>query len=277
MTGERILIVEDEGIVADEIRTRLEHLGYHVVGMAMTGQDAIDTAFRTFPDLILMDIMLKGDMDGVGAAHQIRDRMDIPVVYLTAYGDHETLTRAKITEPFGYILKPFKERELAAAIEVSLYRHRMEKELFELGFRYQIVNELTTDFSFSISLDKDNSMIFEWPMDDFTRITGYPATEFRNPGDFLRLVAQPEQEDVLRKLDTHLAGQTPYFECSIMTKAGEQRWIRCYCRSIRNEVQGRLVRIYGAAQDITTYKQQENSLQQKVDDLSLELDQVRGG
>jgi PAS domain S-box-containing protein len=277
MTGERILIVEDEGIVADEIKSRLEHLGYHVVGIAMTGQEAIDTAFSTFPDLILMDIMLKGDMDGVGAAHHIRDRMDIPVIYLTAYGDQETLQRAKISEPFGYILKPFKERELAASIEVSLYRHRMEKELFELGLRYQIVNELTTDFSFSIRLEPDNTMIFEWPMDDFTKITGYPASEFRNPGDFLRLLAQEDQEDVLRMLDSHLAGQTPYFECSIITKPGEQRWIRCYCRSIRNEVQGRLIRIYGAVQDITAYKQQENSLRQQVDDLNLELDQARGG
>ena len=277
MTGERILIVEDEGIVADEIRTRLEHLGYHVVGMAMTGQEAIDTAFSNFPDLILMDIMLKGDMDGVGAANQIRDRMDIPVVFLTAYGDEETLQRAKISEPFGYILKPFKERELKAAIEVSLYRYRMEKELFELGLRYQIINEMTTDFSFSIHLEVDNSMVFEWPMNDFTIITGYPASEFRNPGDFIRLIPSEDQSDVLRLLDSHLAGNAPYFESRIITRSGEQRWIRCYCRAIRNEVQGRLIRVYGAAQDITSYKAMESSLQQQVDELSLELDLARDG
>jgi len=275
MTGERILIVEDEGIVADEIKSRLLNLGYHVVGIAMTGQEAISQAFETFPDLILMDIMLKGDMDGVGAAHQIRDRMDIPVVYLTAYGDEETLQRAKVSEPFSYILKPLKERELNAAIEISIYRHRMERELFDLGLRYQIITELTTDFCFSLKLEDDNSLTFEWPTDDFTRITGYTAAEMRKPDDFLKMIPVEDQPDVLRRLDAHLSGQAPYFECLILTKSGEKRWARCYGRTIRNEIQGRLIRIYGAAQDITDYKEQEVKLLEKVDELSLELEHMR--
>lgn len=275
MTGERILIVEDEGIVADEIRNRLEHFGYHVVGMAMTGQEAIDRAFTTFPDLILMDIMLKGPIDGVGAANRIRDRMDIPIIYLTAYSDEDTIQRAKISEPFGYILKPFKEREIKAAIEVSLYRHRMERELFELGLRYQIINELTTDFSFSIGFDRDNTMVFEWPMDDFSRVTGYPAAEFVHPGDLLRLIPPEEQDEVLRLLDDHLAGRSPSFDCRIITRTGEERWIRCYFRAVRNEVQGRLIRIYGAAQDISSHKKVEATLRTRVDQLSVELNGVR--
>lgn len=276
MTGERILIVEDEGIVADEIKSRLLNLGYHVVGIAMTGEEAIALAFETFPDLILMDIMLKGDMDGVGAAHRIRDRMDVPIIYLTAYGDEETLHRAKISEPFGYILKPFKERELNATIEVSIYRHNMEKELFQLGLRYQIITELTTDFSLSIRLEPDDSLVFEWPTRDFTRITGYPAAEFNKPDDLLKLISPEDQANVLKRLDAHLSGQTPYFECQIITKSGERRWIRCSSRTIRNEIQGRLIRIYVAVQDITAYKEQEVSLKEKVKELSLELDHARG-
>lgn len=275
MTGERILIVEDEGIVADEIKNRLHTMGYQIVGMAMTGEEAISLAFETYPDLILMDIMLKGGMDGIEAAHRIRARMDIPVMYLTAYGDEETLQRAKVSEPFGYILKPFKEQELKAAIEVSLFRHMMEKQLFDLGLRYQIITELTTDFSFSVRVEPDNSLIFEWPTRDFTTITGYTADEIMTPNDFLKLIAPEDQEEVLKRLDAHLAGDTPYFECQIVTKSGEKRWIRCYGKTIRNEVQGRLVRIYGAAQDITDYKEREVTLEKQLAELGLELEHLR--
>jgi len=283
MTGERILIVEDEGIVADEIKSRLINLGYGVTGIAMTGEEAVILAFDSYPDLILMDIMLKGDVDGIGAANRIRDRMDVPIVYLTAYGDDETLQRAKISEPFGYILKPFKERDLHSTIEISLYRHRMERDLHELGLRYHIITELTTDFCFSIRFEDDNSLAFEWPTNDFTRITGYLPGDFRKPDDFLKLIPAEDQADVLRRLDAHLSGKAPYFECRIITKNDESRWIRCYGQTIRNEVLGRLVRIYGAAQDITVYKVEEENLRERqveleghIEDLARELEIARG-
>jgi PAS domain S-box-containing protein len=127
----RILIVEDENIVAVDIKDRLEYLGYTVSEHATAGQEAIMKAGETSPDLVLMDIMLKGDMDGVEAAEQIRLNFDIPVVYLTAYADVKTLERAKITEPYGYILKPFEEREMRTTIEMALYRHEMGRKLKE--------------------------------------------------------------------------------------------------------------------------------------------------
>jgi two-component system cell cycle sensor histidine kinase/response regulator CckA len=127
----RILIVEDQNIVAMDIQNRLINLNYVVTAIASSGAGAIKRAEETKPDLVLMDIMLKGDMDGIGAAQQIRARLNIPVVYLTAYADSNTLQRAKITEPFGYILKPFEERELHTTIEMALYRHKMEKQLKE--------------------------------------------------------------------------------------------------------------------------------------------------
>jgi len=129
--GLRILVVEDENIVAVDIQDRLEHLGYTVSGHAASGEDAIRKVGSTSPDLVLMDIMLKGEMDGVDAAEQIRLRYDVPVVYLTAYADNRTLERAKITEPYGYILKPFEEREMHTAIEMALYRHEMGRKLKE--------------------------------------------------------------------------------------------------------------------------------------------------
>jgi CheY-like chemotaxis protein len=124
----RILVVEDEHIVAMGIKKMLKNLGYTVTGVASSGKDAISKAESTFPDVVLMDIMLKGDMDGVEAAKEIRERFDVPVVYLTAYSDNKILERAKKTEPFGYIVKPFDEKDLHSSIEVALHKHRTEKE-----------------------------------------------------------------------------------------------------------------------------------------------------
>ena len=106
----------------------LKNLGYTVTGVASSGEDAISKAESTFPDVVLMDIMLKGDMDGVEAAREIRERFDVPVVYLTAYSDNNILERAKRTEPFGYIIKPFDEKDLYSSIEIALHRQRKEKE-----------------------------------------------------------------------------------------------------------------------------------------------------
>jgi len=124
----RILVTEDEGIVAADIEDRLTTLGYTVTAVCSNGKDAIAKVDETMPDLVMMDIMIKGDMDGIQTATEIRSRHDIPVIFLTAYSDDSTFNRAKITEPFGYILKPFEERELKTNIEIALYKHRMEKE-----------------------------------------------------------------------------------------------------------------------------------------------------
>lgn len=127
----RLLIVEDEGIVGLNIQRRLEGLGYQVVANVASGEEAITLAESTRPDLVLMDIKLEGNVDGIEAAAQINDRFQIPIVYLTAYTNDETLNRAKLTQPYGYILKPFEARDLATTIEVALYKYQMEQQLRE--------------------------------------------------------------------------------------------------------------------------------------------------
>lgn len=127
----RLLVAEDELIVAFNIQNRLERLGYRVVANVTSGQEAIEATLATHPDLVLMDIRLEGTIDGIEAAAQIRERFHIPVVYLTAYTNEETLNRAKRTEPYGYILKPFEARDLGTTIEVALYKHQMEQQLRE--------------------------------------------------------------------------------------------------------------------------------------------------
>lgn len=129
MASFKILVVEDESIVAMDIKHRLENMGYIVPAITSSGEEAVEKASETNPDLVLMDIVLKGEMDGIDAAQQIKDNLDIPVVYLTAYSDERTLKRAKITGPFGYIIKPFEDRELHSAIEVALYKYEMESKL----------------------------------------------------------------------------------------------------------------------------------------------------
>ena len=116
-----ILIVEDESIVALDVKDKLERLGYNVLAIVSSGEKAIEEIMKVQPDLVLMDIVLKGEMDGVETAIKIRDHFDIPIIYLTAHSDERTLKRAEITEPFSYIIKPFADEDLQNAIEKMLH------------------------------------------------------------------------------------------------------------------------------------------------------------
>ena len=124
-----ILITEDEAIVRKDIERCLTSLGYNVVATADSGKEAIEKALEHKPDLCLMDIMIKGDMSGISAAEEIKKSLDVPVIFLTAYADEGTLTSAKSAEPHGYILKPFKEADIQAAVEMALHKHTKELEL----------------------------------------------------------------------------------------------------------------------------------------------------
>ncbi len=140
MSKTNILIVEDESIVAKDIQHSLKKLGYNVVDVVSTGENAITAASEKKPDLVLMDIMLKGAMSGIDAAHAIKEKLNIPVIFLTAYADESTFNKAKITEPYGYIIKPFKEVDLHTSIEMAIYRHEKVSEVQkERDFLYSLV------------------------------------------------------------------------------------------------------------------------------------------
>jgi PAS domain S-box-containing protein len=131
MPDTQILIVEDESIVAEDIKATVQKMGYSVSAVVSSGEDAVSEAEEKRPDLILMDIMLKGKMNGIEAAGRIRSTCNIPVIYLTAYADEKIIGEAKLTEPFGYITKPFENRELHSSIEMALYKHEIENKLRE--------------------------------------------------------------------------------------------------------------------------------------------------
>jgi AmiR/NasT family two-component response regulator len=125
-TKANILVVEDEFIVAMDIKERLESMGYNVCGMLDSGERAVEKASSTSPDLVLMDIVLNGKMDGIEAAQAITENQELPIVFLTAYGSHGIIDRAKKIDPLGYIIKPFKDRELNAVIEIALHRSSLD-------------------------------------------------------------------------------------------------------------------------------------------------------
>lgn len=125
MPNAKILVVEGEAIVAKDIQNTLKSLGYDAPAIALSGEEAINKSEQIHPDLLFMGIVLKGEMDGIEAAEKIRNHFNIPVVYLAAYMDEKTLQRAETTGPFGYILKPFEERELHATIETTLSKFKM--------------------------------------------------------------------------------------------------------------------------------------------------------
>jgi len=142
----KILIVEDEFITAADLKQRLEKLGYNILGIADNGEDAIKKTRETHPDMVLIDIILKGEMDGIETAQQIRDLYDIPFIYLTAYYDDTTLERAKKTEPYGYILKPFEETRIQSTIKMAVYKHQNEQKLINtakiLKFSTETIKEI---------------------------------------------------------------------------------------------------------------------------------------
>lgn len=178
--GRRVLIVEDQRLIAADLEYTLKKLGYQVAGSVASGEQALETAVAVQPDLVLMDIRLRGALDGVEAAALIRAQIDVPIIYLTAYADEATIARAKITSPFGYLVKPYNERELRAAIEIALYKHETDRLLAEERTRRQAAEEL----KLMIEAVKDYAIIMLNPKgrvatwnEGARRITGYAQEE----------------------------------------------------------------------------------------------------
>ncbi len=226
MNPPRILVVEDERIIARDICDSLEGFGYEVAGVASSGPDAIRLAMLSRPDLILMDIMLQGVMDGIETAEAIRDRIDVPVVYLTAYADERVVQRAKLTGPLGYIVKPFDRTELRITVEMALYKHELDGMLRESREQFRALLETAGAIPWEIGL----------PGWDFTylgpqaeRVTGYePETVVQGGLAFWESAVAPEdREAAIGALRATAADREPReIEYRLVTAGGETIWLR---------------------------------------------------
>lgn len=198
MSKSNILVVEDESIVSKDIQQSLKKLGYNISGAASTGEKAIILANETKPDLVLMDIMLKGEMSGIETAEKIKETLNIPVIYLTAYADENTLSRAKVTEPYGYIIKPFKEIDLHTSIEMALYKHSKEQEIIkERDFLYSLVENKEGDDG--VIFVKSNSRLVKVKSNDILFVEALKDYVVINLGD-AKYTIHSTMKDIEKKL-----------------------------------------------------------------------------
>jgi PAS domain S-box-containing protein len=211
----KILIVEDQLIIAMDLKLTVEGLGYGVIGIADTAEECFHYLQKEIPDLILMDIMLSGNIDGISAAGQIQQNFDVPIIYLTAHSDENSLVRANLTGPYGYIVKPIDEKDLYTSIEIALHRFSIDKELKKNEIKYRTLFEQSLDPIFiadesAVIINANQAMIdlFEYPLKD---IAGHHASEFFH--DY------SEYEAFI-----YLTGQTGAvsdFECRMKSKSGK--------------------------------------------------------
>jgi len=177
MEEKKIIIVEDETLVSNDIRESLKNVGYKIVSIFNSGEEILNSIeeLDELPDLILMDIRLKGKIDGIKAAKEIRKKYDIPIIFLTAFCDNDTLDRAKEASPFGYIIKPYNEKELYATIEVALYKHKADKILKE---REEWINAILKSIGDAlIATDSKGHILFMNEMAE--KLTGWKAEEVK--------------------------------------------------------------------------------------------------
>jgi two-component system, LytTR family, response regulator LytT len=199
MENLNIFIVEDESIVAKDIQNSLIKLGYNVLGIANNGKDAIDKILELKPDLILMDIMIKGDLTGIDVSEKIREKENIPIIFLTAYADEGTLAKAKITEPYGYILKPFKEIDLHSTIEMAHYKHKKDSELQkERDFLYSLV-ENKDEANKDILFVKSNSRLVKVMLKDIYYVEALKDYVIINT-QYARYTIHSTMKDIDKKL-----------------------------------------------------------------------------
>jgi PAS domain S-box-containing protein len=281
MPEAKILIVEDEAIEAMDVQQRLKRLGYPLPDIAYNGKEGVGKAEQTRPDLVLMDIMMPGELDGVAAAEQIRSRFDIPIIFLTAYADEKTLDRAKITAPYGYIVKPFQERELHITVDMALYRHKMEKERRKAE---ELLRESQSENDFLAELIRASSQPVGIGYPDgrlglfnlaFEKLTGYAADELRSinwvtaltPPEWL----EPEREK-LAKL--HHTGQSVRYEKEYIRKDGTRVPVELLVHMV-SDSGGKPQYYYAFLTDLTERKRTEEKVIMLNEDLKRNVSELQ--
>ncbi len=236
MQPKKVLIVEDEGVVALSLKIMLKKIGYEVAGIAITGEEAIAMAKEHLPDVILMDIHLKGDMDGIQATKEINKITDIPVIYLTAYADDDTVKRALKTESASYLVKPFNPREVYSNIEFAVHRHRISK--CEGSSRAGLELQLAQSPSSGIIIDMKGRIVFTNPETEV--LTGWKREELLGRQIFDTLSINPghqEGDEAETILKIHQMGAIYFLppRATILTKSGKVRAVRLWSGLVKED------------------------------------------
>ncbi len=250
----KIMVVDDEVAIGLQLEDRLSHMGYDVVGRASSGQAAIEMSKRFKPDLILMDIVMTGKLDGIAAAEIIKEELDIPVIFLTAYAEDEFIERAKYVEPFGYIVKPFQESEIKASIEVALYKKEMERRLRESEKRYRLLVGNIPGIVFTGYKD--------WSIDfidnKIETVTGYHIEDFDSRKlKWVDIVVKDDVEKIKQIFTGALKSNKTYIrEYRIKSMKGEIIWIQQRDQIICDD-HGEVLNVSGVFFDISDRKRAE--------------------
>jgi len=272
MASANILVVEYDSIVARDIKQSLEKLGFTLAGIACSGEDAIKLTELTKPDAILMDIRLKGEMDGIEASKKINERFSIPIIYLSASQDKHTIEKSKQTKPYGYLLKPVNERDLNACLRMALYRFDTEKKLRESEERYFRLTENARDMIFRISIING---IYEYVNKASFDLTGYTPQEFYSTPMLIEKIIHPDWKNYFRALWERMKeGSVPeIFEYQIINKAGETKWLNQRNVLIKNDSNVPAA-LEGIVTDVTGRKKAEGLLRKQTEEYRLILDSM---
>ncbi len=257
MSSARILIVEDDNLIAEALYHHLRHRGYQVVGQVETGPEAIECAQRLQPDLVIMDIVLAGDMDGIEAATEIGRRVGIPVLYLTAHADTELFERAKLSGPFGYMLKPLNERELELTIEVALYRAKMDAELRSSQRHLAEAQRVGMLGSFDWDI---RSNVVHWS-DQMYRIFGQDPDRFAPTFEsVMERVHADDRPLVQEAIQMAVSGEKHFcMGFRVIGEDGAERHVQAE-GEIRHDAQRQPLGMLGTVQDVSALKQHEREL-----------------
>ncbi|HPE70103.1 MAG TPA: response regulator [Thermotogota bacterium] len=277
----RVMIVEDEHIVAMSTKLILESGGYSVCSVTPRGEDAVELAGKQLPDIILMDIRLEGEMDGIEASRLIRESHDIPIIYTTAYADEQTINQAKQTVPYGYIIKPFNKREILKTIEIGLYNHRLECTLKKNFARLQSVMNTMSEGLVLLGIDRKIQLVNPATLN----MTGFEEGFFRNrPVDQAFTLVDLQTNEVDKGFFFTNLSNLPQNDRFFLMKTAQGTFIQVICQflQIRGETHGVSGGFLFVFRDITQQEetrhqlflsnQQFSSLVQSMNDLVFSLD-----
>ncbi len=273
MEKARIMLVEDEVVVSADIKAKLQKMGYVVPAIVRYAEDVLETASREKPDLILMDINLKGEMDGTEAARKVREQLDIPIVFLTSYKDDDTLAKAKVSGPFGYLTKPVRFDELRISLEMASYKASLDRTLKENELRFKTVADFT--YEWEAWLTPDNRYAYVSPSCE--RVSGYKPEDFiETPGLLNEIVVIEDQPLVAEHLTScHVeTGGLVRLEFRINHKDGGERWIEHLCQPVYRS-EGEYLGRRTSNRDISNRKKIEQERNRLIDELQKALEEVK--